>query len=250
MNHKLLLCLFVILGLLVIMPLAFAAQVGLVLYMPFNGDIKDASGNKVQTEVKGKAAWVDGKFGKAMEFDGTTHIEIPDTTKGIFDGTPGLTIGIWVKQDTHHDNGIVVKLITGAAWPCSYNLETWSDQLAYFDVGPDAGKYATAKYPLKEWYYLVGMFDGSKGEDRIYVNGVLGSANPRVEKVVPEGDQPVLVGRVTPGSYPFKGDLDELVIYNRVLTDAEIKENMNGINMAVDKAGKLATTWSAIKSSD
>jgi hypothetical protein len=249
MDRELLLYPLVILGLLIIMPLVFAAQNGLVLYMPFNGDIKDVSENRFQGEIKGKGSWVDGKFGKALEFDGITHIEIPDTQNGTFDNCPGITIGVWVKQDTHHNNGIVVKLTTpGAAWPCSYNLETWSDQLAYFDVGPDAGKYATSKYPLKEWYYLVGVFDGSKGEDRIYVNGVLGSANPRSEKVVPDGNQPVYVGCVTPGSYPFMGFLDELVIYNRVLTEAEIKGNMNGINMAVDKAGKLATRWSAIKS--
>ena len=152
MNHKLLLCLFVILSLLVVMPLAFAAQVGLVLYMPFNGDINDASGNKFQAEVKGRALWVDGKFGKAMEFDGTTHIEIPDTTKGTLDGTPGLTIGIWVKQDAHHNNGIVVKLITGSPWPCSYNLETWSDGLAYFDVGPDAANCVAYVSPMVQLY--------------------------------------------------------------------------------------------------
>jgi beta-fructofuranosidase len=164
------------------------------------------------------------------------------------DGVSGLTIGIWVKQDTHHDNGIVVKLTTaGSAWPCSYNLETWSDQLAYFDVDKDAGAYATANYPLNEWYYLVGVFDGDKGEDRIYINGKFGKANPRVVKVVPDGKEPVYVGCVSPGTNPFKGALDELVIYNRVLTDAEISENMNGVIMAVDGSGKLSTTWSAIK---
>jgi len=237
-----------VLALLIVSPCVFAAENGLVLYLPFNGDIKDASGNNVVGTIKGNDSWVDGKFGKAMEFDGTTYVEIPDENKGTLDGVPGLTIGIWVKQDTDHNNGIVVKLSTaGTNWPCSYNLETWSDQLAYFDVGPDAGKYATTKYPLKEWYYLVGVFDGDKGEDRIYVNGKLGSSNPRTEKVVPDGDPPVCIGCVSPGNYFFKGALDELVIYNRVLTDAEINEDMNGVIMAVDGSGKLSTTWAEIK---
>jgi hypothetical protein len=248
MNRKLIFISLIYLCLFIILPSAFAVKDGLVLYLPLNGDIKDASESNFVGEVKGKDVWVDGKFGKAMEFDGATCIAIPDEKDGTLDGVPGLTIGVWVKQDTHHDNGIVVKLSTaGTNWPCSYNLETWSDQLAYFDVGPDAGKYATASYPLKEWYYLVGVFDGDKGEDRIYINGKFEKANPRAEKVVPDGKEPVYVGCVTPGNYFFKGALDELVIYNRVLTDVEINEDMKGINMAVDKSSKLSTTWSAIK---
>jgi len=248
MNRKLLL-LLIFMCLLVFLPSAFAVKDGLVLYLPFNGDINDASGNDFTGEIKGKDAWTEGKFGKAMEFDGATCVEIPDKDKGTLDGVPGLTIGIWVKQNTHHDNGIVVKLATaGVNWPCSYNLETWSDQLAYFDIGPDAGKYATAKYPLKEWFYLVGVFDGSKGEDRIYINGKQENSNPRSEKVVPDGDQPVYVGCVSQGNYYFNGALDELVIYNRVLTEAEINEDMKGINLTVDGLGKLSTTWANIKS--
>jgi len=244
---KLLLYLLIALCSLMIIQLAFSSQEGLVLYLPFNNDIKDASGNNFQVELKGRENWVTGKFGKAMDFDGTTHLEVPDTKKETFDGIPYITIGVWVKQDTHHDNGIVVKLLSGAAWPCSYNLETWSDQLAYFDVGADAGKYATAKYPLKEWFYFVGVFDSDKGEDRIYINGVLGNTNPRSEKVVPDGDYPIYIGCVTQGSYFFRGALDDLVIYKRVLTEDEIKENMNGITFAVNKAEKLPTTWAKIK---
>ncbi|MGB9595363.1 MAG: LamG domain-containing protein [Candidatus Poribacteria bacterium] len=249
MIYRLFLCLSIGLCSLIITQAVFSAQEELVLYLPFNSDIKDMSGNNFKVELKGKENWVAGKFGKAMEFDGMTHLEIPDTQPETFDGIPFLTIGIWVKQDNHHDNGIVVKLLSGAAWPCSYNLETWSDQLAYFDVGSDAGKYATSKYPLKEWFYLVGVFDSNKGEDRIYVNGTLGSTNPRSEKVVPDGNYPIYIGCVTQGSYFFRGALDELVIYKRALTEDEIKQNMNeGINFAVNKTGKLSTTWATIKS--
>jgi hypothetical protein len=53
---------------------------------------------------------------------------------------------------------------------------------------------------------------------------------------------------VSPGNYFFRGALDELVIYNRVLTEDEINENMKGIIMAVDRSNKLSTTWALIKS--
>lgn len=230
---------------------SLAVTKDLQLYLPFDGDLKDLSPNKCIVNLNGKESWVDGKFKKAMQFDGATYLEVPDDKPGAFDNCPGLTIGVWVYQETHHDNGIVVKLLNpGVFWPCSYNLETWSDQLAYFDIGPDAGTYATTKYPLNEWYYLVGVFDGAKGEDRIYVNGVLGNKNPRKEPVVPDGKEPIFIGCVSPGQYFFKGALDDLVIYNRALTEAEISENMKGMVSAVNRQDKLTTTWSAIKIND
>jgi len=39
-------------------------------------EIKDMSSNKNNGKVLG-AKWVDGKRGKALEFDGTSHAEIP-----------------------------------------------------------------------------------------------------------------------------------------------------------------------------
>jgi len=246
MNYRLILFLMLSYN-LVLLPYAFAVDDGLMLYLPLDGNVKDLSENGFAAELLGNESWDEGKFGKGMVFDGSTYIQVFDEKDGTLDGTTGLTIGLWVRQEEHHDNGIVVKLTSGSYWPCSYNLETWSDGLAYFDVGSDVGQYATAQYPLKEWYYLVGVFDGEKGEDRIYVNGKLESTNPRSEKTVPDGEQPVFIGCVTAGQLFFRGMLDEVVIYNRALTATEIKENMGGNILAVDGSGKLVTTWSAIK---
>ncbi len=247
MTNKILLCLLSMMFFMILQT-AFAVEDGLVLYLPFDSNFNDASKNKFPVEVQGKESYMNGKYGKAFEFDGATSLSVADEKEKTFDGTPGLTIGVWTFINEHHDNGIVVKLTTGNYWPCSYNLETWSDQLAYFDVGADAGSYATASYPLKEWFYLVGVFDGAKGEDRIYINGKLEKTNNRAEKVVPDGVHPVYIGCVAAGQLFFRGGLDDLVIYNRALTDTEIKENMNGNILAVDKVGKLSTAWANIKS--
>lgn len=248
MGLKKLFVLTVALLLLVASSQAFAAGSGLVLYLPFDGDLKDHSGNENNGVIKGTEKWINGKFGKAMEFDGATYVEVPDKNNSGFDNVPGLTIEVWVKMENHHDNGIVVKLATpDAYWPCSYNLETWSDQLAYFDVGADAGSYATANYPLNEWFHIAGVFDGNKGEDRLYVNGDLKSTNPRKEKIVPDGDLPVYIGCVAPGQLFFKGALDDLVIYSRILTQTEIMEDIKAIAASVVSKNKLVTTWAGIK---
>jgi hypothetical protein len=235
------------LPLLLISLSAFAAVEGLVLYLPFDGSIEDASGSENQAEIIGKEGWGDGKYGQAMEFDGSTYIEVPDIASGTFDGVPGLTIEVWVRQETHHDNGIVVKLTEeGVWWPCSYNLETWSDQLAYFGVNEDTGAWATTSYPLDEWFHFTGVFDN--GEERVYVNGEPGGSVDDPSNTVADGDLPVYIGCVGPGSYLFVGELDELAIYNRVLTEEEIRADMNsGISTAVEAGGKLAITWAGVR---
>ena len=221
---------------------------GLVLYLPFNGDVMDASGNGNDGVVVGNASWVNGKFDKAMVFDGATYVEVADKPNSGLDNVPGLTIELWAKIDEHHDNGIVVKLTTaGQPWPCSYNLETWSDQLVYFDINADIGKYTTSNYPLGEWFHIAGVFDSNAGEDRLYLNGELKSTTARSEKIVPDGDLPVYIGCVTPNQYFFKGGIDDLAIYSRALSQAEIMSDMSLLAASVDNNNKASTTWAEIK---
>ena len=235
--------------LLLLVPLSiFAAPPeGLVLYLPFDGDANDASGSENHPEIIGNESYVDGKFGQAMEFDGATYLEVQDNTAETFDGVSGFTVEVWVRQSTHHDNGIVVKLTTaGQWWPCSYNLETWSDQLAYFGVNTGAAGYATSPYPLDEWFHFVGLFDN--GNVHTYINGEIGNSIVDPGDTVADGELPVCIGCVGPGAMLFIGELDEVAIYNRALTIEEIEADMeSGISLAVESEGKLATTWAAVK---
>ena len=72
---------------------------GLVLYLPFDegkGDIvKDISGNGNDGTIYG-ARWVDGKFGKALSFDGIDdYVELKD--RNLHMGGNDFTIAAWVK---------------------------------------------------------------------------------------------------------------------------------------------------------
>ena len=233
--------------LLIVLSSTFALGQGLVLYLPFDGGAKDASGNGNDGIIHGNASWVAGKYGQAMQFDGTTYVEIPDKTNSGFDGVSGLTVQAWVRMNTHHDNGIIVKLITpGVHWPCVYNLETWSDQMAYFGVNQDTGEWVFGPYPLNEWFHIAGVFDN--GKEVLYINGQkIGEVTDPI-KILPDSDLPVYIGCVDPANYFFKGELDDIAIYNRALTQAEIQRDMGSISPAsVNSVGKLANTWAAIK---
>ena len=45
----------------------------------------------------------------------------------------------------------------------------------------------------------------------------------------------------------FEGLIDEVGIYNKVLTENEIKTNFNSQGLAVSPQGKLAVAWGEIK---
>jgi hypothetical protein len=49
------------------------------------------------------------------------------------------------------------------------------------------------------------------------------------------------------GGLPFNGLLDELRLYNRGLSQAEIEKNRDAIGLAIEPAEKLALTWGTIK---
>lgn len=73
----------------------------LVLYFSFDEDegddtVKDKSGNGNTGFIQGRAKWVEGKFGKALEFNGIdSFVEVQDNNS--LNPTGGLTVTAWVK---------------------------------------------------------------------------------------------------------------------------------------------------------
>jgi hypothetical protein len=98
---------------------------------------------------------------------------------------------------------------------------------------------------------------GATSELKLYVDGTLegtiqgGDANQHNQDSTPvrigAGDECCAEGGNA--AYWFKGIIDEVAIYKKVLTAAEIAKDMAGIMpaTAVEPAGKLATTWSRMK---
>ncbi len=76
--------------------------------------------------------------------------------------------------------------------------------------------YQLSRY---QWYYIATTYDGTH---KLYVNGQLVAQN-RVNKSLIYETMPVYVGANTPSAELFDGIIDEVRIYNRALSDSEIK---------------------------
>ena len=56
-----------------------------------------------------------------------------------------------------------------------------------------------------------------------------------------------MVGARHPGTEFFTGTIDEVFLFNRILSEAEINSIKDGAFLPVEPAEKLTTTWGAIK---
>ena len=214
--------------------------------------VTDSSGNGYDGEIKGNASWDNGKFGGALGFDGVgAHVNA-----GVIPlPSDQVTACVWVYTDsaagdwTHVlENGAVENL-----WLCSFRLELGPAEGQYYVAIGDAGAYADNDpngvdigWKYKEWQHLAFTFDGSVG--RTYLNGnevdSFGS-----DLSISAGAGTVIIGSLQGTQRYYNGLVDEIVIFDDVLGEADIKRVLKGMAsvMAVSPAGKLAATWSSVK---
>jgi hypothetical protein len=227
--------------------------VGIWLFDENKGDIAaDSSGKGNDGKVQGPT-WAKGKFGQALEFDGTDDlVEVPDAPN--LNPTEAMSMGCWVyitgNQGQHRD--IISK--DGESGERQYLFTASSiDKFRPHIWTPDGvARHYDGKttVELNTWYHIFQTYDGSAL--KLYVNG-----SEEDSRDFPGGiivtKQPVRIGGgANPGAaaYHTPGIIDEVVIFNVVLEEAEIQAIMNeGLSsmLAVSEADKLATTWADLK---
>jgi hypothetical protein len=173
----------------------------------------DSSGNG-NVGVPHGTEVVDGKNGRARSFNGSgDYVEIP-----AIKISDAITVAAWVYSDNFAQNGaIVTRNTTYAQWALFFErkgLLKWKGAGSGNDV-------ACAAPSNHSWHHIVGSQKGAAGN--LYVDGILcASANlPAI------GSAPISIsiGRFnTLGFRPFAGQIDEVRIYNRALSDSEISQ--------------------------
>lgn len=237
---------------------------GLVLYMPLDegtGKVtKDVSTSKFEGELRGNAKWVDGKFGKALQFAASTDfVFIPDDE--AFHITDAITQAAWIKLDRLPSAHAIIFGTRNAAAPNrkigfgygmdpDNNIKVWTNNPGGGFLDIDDTK---TKLQPGEWYYLACTHQtDNNGLVEIYVNGELTHSQPSNNPVEPSGaPNEVTIGTWAGEAWP--GIVDEVRLWNRILTADEIEESMDkGARQftSVQPAGKLAFKWAAIKVQD
>ena len=202
----------------------------------------DTSGNGNDGAIAG-AKWAEGKFGGALEFE-PPHVVTVEPSDSI-NFKDQMTIATWVYMnkgvsDTAiRRNGSYLLEVQSATErvPGGYVFGIWSGG------GFTGGVWGKTVIDPEKWYHIVGLYDGN--EMKLYVDGTLEAAVKQDGDVDQAG--PLLFG--TFGGEKFIGRLDEVIFFDRGITEAEIAELMKGVEavLPVSPNGLLTTTWGQLK---
>ena len=224
---------------------------------------KDIFGNNDGT-ISGEPKIVEGKVGEALDFDGDDdYILVDNETINVDYLEVTLECWVWVKALDDSWNRIIA-LDDSIEGDVFMNLAT----LYYDDDDDQHGFCVTAQtllpnfdtdmvnkdIPTEQWVHMVGTYDGKVA--KYYENGQLKKTYSLSDKPTAiKTGQPKLCFSIATRSEGAPDDacqaiIDEVRLYNRALTEAEVQKNMAATGLAVVNPGKkLSVTWGEIKAS-
>jgi concanavalin A-like lectin/glucanase superfamily protein len=169
------------------------------------------------------AAWVNGKFGSALSFDGNDYVAIPDSN--TLDSADEITIALWI-YPTAYNSGYAAHLAEkrdgtpGANFDMYFFGATAGSYYKKIRIYAEAGGTWKSVSPLYEvttlnkWYHIAWTYSSTTG-GKLYVDGVdQGSA-------VGSGSLSINTEALNLGS-GFTGKMDEFKVYDKVLDADEI----------------------------
>ena len=236
---------------------ALDAPKDLMIYLPFDeggGDAKDLSNNAYKAKLNGGAKFSkEGapNFGGGAEMvGGSSHVAVEKFDADPIEAANRITIGAWFKKVKHTDyDGIVGIELPAVGDCCDFRLMVNPGQLDFWNMGQHQDRTGTFKFDLGKWYHYAMAYDGK--DTHIYVDGKEVDKSSEGIKL-PGGAGIFYVGTgESPGTWAMEsGVIDEVFAFSRELSAAEIEKIINeGVltETAVGAKGKLATTWSRIK---
>jgi hypothetical protein len=210
---------------------------GLVAYYPFNGNANDASGNKNHGVTNNVTLSPDRNNvpNSCYYFNGNdnSNIVVPHSSTLCPDNY--LSISCWVRIKSSLEwNNIIVKRLSYYAFPYnSYILaeiandsEVWKEKSSelltlgitteeIFD--PQTNLFGPTN--IEQWYHLSVVYDGTTVTG--YTNGKK-IISQSLKGKIKYSDLPLYFGYTGIDGQNFNGYLDEVRIYDRVLTQDEI----------------------------
>ena len=204
-----------------------AAPTGLVAAYGFDepsgGTVADASGSGNAGTVDGATRTPNGRFGGALSFDGVNdRVNVPHSASLAL--TNAMTLEAWVAPDVL--GGWRTVLLKERAGGLSYALYGSDDQgrpTVYGRAASEVGTTGAAALGLGTWTHIAGTYDGTML--RFYVGGTQ-VATRALTGSLTAGTQPLSIGGNSVWGEWFQGRIDEVRVYNRVLSPADITGDM------------------------
>jgi hypothetical protein len=209
---------------------------GLVLHYSFDrdekGKVTDESGKGNAGEVK-DAKWTSkGKVGGAYEMDGRRS-QIESIRNVEIEGSKPRTLAAWIRCDDlpvgktavpvgfGRSNCYADPFCSGPLYALGVHCVGGTKTIGMWGVN-QSDVWSATPFSAGRWYHAAATFDGKTV--RFYRDGKLD-----VSKEVPvnTATSPLAIGRIW-GDYPdrsrFVGAVDEVMVYNRALTEEDVRQ--------------------------
>lgn len=238
---------------------AGAVTSGLIAYWPFDAAtiqddmVEDVFGES-DGEIKGDPQIDKGKIGEALLFDGDVDCVLINS-EAINRDYEEISLECWVYINALDDSWNRIVSIDDTDFG-NQNVVT----LYYDDDDNQRGFFVRASgescdaaqdliqedIPTEEWLHLVGTWDGETA--KYYENGEL-KKEYSLSGAIQGGNLLLGIGDRADGENAdtVQGFIDEVRIYERALSEAEVRQNYRAEGLAVTVQSKLSITWGEIK---
>lgn len=201
---------------------------GLVAQYLFNNTVEDASTNKNDGMEFGGLKYVEDRFDNkcgALHFNGTNAYVVVPNSRSIASPKKELSVAVWFKLEPEPSG---LKWLTVC---CKSDLKPETPNSPQYrfqatrvtvSINTDFTENIKKDFPYNSWMHYVLVYDGNSVKS--YLNGAKYFDFPYSKPFSPNNNA-LEIGRDIPGELEFfKGAFDDLRIYNRGLTDTEVKE--------------------------
>lgn len=232
---------------------------GLTAWWTFDGkdmvsNINDATGNASNGYLVNftSTTTAPGQYGQALTLNGSNQFATVTDATAVRVGPTNLTISGWFKSNGFAAQQTVIsKGQNGPPWSSpflSYMIRVNSATAIEFDVGTSATYSAYAQnlpagnsLQTGKWYMATMTWDGSTV--RSYLNGqVLGTKAFTSTGLVNYTSKPTIIGAdfgASPTTSNFNGQLDDIRMWNRTLSAAEILQLYRANFVTISSSGRV-----------
>ena len=194
-----------------------------------SGTTPDDSTGASDGSFGGTPTWTTGKLDGALAFDGADWV---NTNSIVLPDTDDFTISGWVQTSTSHDGAMVGQGPSADPRLILYGTRTSSGDIARLYLHGQV-VVSTTKTNDGEWHQVTLSRTGNTF--KIYVDGEhegTGSTTVAVPIDDPATDKTMIGAADNSGGFRFQGKIDDVAIWNRALSDTEVKASHGLANTA------------------
>ncbi|HLJ48451.1 MAG TPA: LamG domain-containing protein [Bryobacteraceae bacterium] len=189
--------------------------------------VYDYSGSNASGTIMSGVTWVTGKVGRtALSFPGTNSAGTNSVlTSPITGSLSDFTINVWADPSVSLTSGGTYSLVESQNSPytafrvsggvLALRVDSWG--------GSGSAYYALSSGYQNQWVMFTAVWNSSAQTIQFYVNGVLGNTTTGITSLAQNLNWPTSVAQYTnTNTTAFNGILDDLRVYNRALSAAEV----------------------------